>query len=284
MKTIKEIAEQTGVSVRTLRYYDEIGLLKPTDKSEAGYRLYDEEALETLRQILFFREFDIPLKEIKAVMEHPALDRNQILEMQRGMLLAKKERIERLIRSIDHILKGDKTMDFEVFSKTEVEEIFEAMIHNMKPEQKSAIEEKFGSMEGFREHFMESATSEQIQKNWKKLVAWYGDKDTALDVAKNPVGEEVIKACHLRQEAVMQKLAERKKDGYPVDSFEIREVIAEYGFVMKQMLRIKYEKEIMLRLAEIYQTNETARSEWDQQYGPEMADFFAEAVTGFYKE
>ncbi len=62
MKTIKEIAELTGVSARTLRYYDEIGLLKPTDKSEAGYRLYDEDALETLRQILFFREFDIPLK------------------------------------------------------------------------------------------------------------------------------------------------------------------------------------------------------------------------------
>ncbi|MDE7367532.1 MAG: MerR family transcriptional regulator, partial [Lachnospiraceae bacterium] len=105
MKTIKEIAELTGVSARTLRYYDEIGLLKPTDKSEAGYRLYDEDALEILRQILFFREFDIPLKEIQSVIENPALDRNQILEMQRGMLIAKKERMERLIRSIDQILK-----------------------------------------------------------------------------------------------------------------------------------------------------------------------------------
>ena len=73
MRTVKEISELTGISVRTLHYYDEIGLLKPTQKSDAGYRLYDDRALEILQQILFFREFDIPLKEIKAVMENPVL-------------------------------------------------------------------------------------------------------------------------------------------------------------------------------------------------------------------
>lgn len=78
MRTVKEISNITGISVRTLHYYDEIGLLKPTDKSDAGYRLYGEKVLEQLQQILFFREFDIPLKEIKAVMENPALDRNHI--------------------------------------------------------------------------------------------------------------------------------------------------------------------------------------------------------------
>ena len=72
MRTVKEISELTGISVRTLHYYDEIGLLKPTQKSDAGYRLYDDRALEILQQILFFREFDIPLKEIKAVLENPA--------------------------------------------------------------------------------------------------------------------------------------------------------------------------------------------------------------------
>ena len=97
MRTVKEVSKLTGISVRTLHYYDEIGLFRPTDKNEAGYRLYDDKALETLQQILFFREFDIPLKEIKAVMENPALDRNQILQMQRKMLVTKKERLERLI-------------------------------------------------------------------------------------------------------------------------------------------------------------------------------------------
>ena len=79
MMTVKEIAKVAGISARTLHYYDEIGLFEPTEKSEAGYRLYDEKALETLQQILFFHEFDIPLKDIKTVMQNPSFDRNQIL-------------------------------------------------------------------------------------------------------------------------------------------------------------------------------------------------------------
>ena len=86
-------------------------MLAPTKKSESGYGLYDDKTVETLQQILFFREFDMPPKEIKAVMENPALDRNQILHMQRKMLLAKKQRAERLISSIDAILKGENPFD-----------------------------------------------------------------------------------------------------------------------------------------------------------------------------
>lgn len=123
MRTVKEISRMTGISVRTLHYYDEIGLLKPSGKSHAGYRFYDEQALEQLQQILFFREFDIPLKTIKAVMENPVLDRKRILQMQRKMLTAKRERLEHLIASIDDILKGDNSMDFKIFNKTEIEEM-----------------------------------------------------------------------------------------------------------------------------------------------------------------
>lgn len=130
MRTVKEISDLTGISVRTLHYYDEIGLLKPTEKSDAGYRLYDDKALETLQQILFFREFDISLKEIKAVLDNPALERNQILQVQRKMLVTKKERMERLIASIDDILKGENKMDFTIFTKTEVEEMFQTMLEH----------------------------------------------------------------------------------------------------------------------------------------------------------
>lgn len=115
MRTVKEMSALTGISVRTLHYYDQIGLLKPSRKSEAGYRLYDDKALETLRQLLFFREFDIPLREIKAILEDPALDRDRILRMQRNMLLAERERVDRLIGSIDDILKGEDNMDFSAF-------------------------------------------------------------------------------------------------------------------------------------------------------------------------
>ena len=86
MRTVKEISERTGISVRTLHYYDEIGLLKPTSYSEGGYRLYDDKALEILRQILFFREFDMPLKEIKAILDSPDYDREQVLRSQKKIL------------------------------------------------------------------------------------------------------------------------------------------------------------------------------------------------------
>ena len=147
MRTVKEISELTGISVRTLHYYDEIGLLKPTQKSDAGYRLYDDRALEILQQILFFREFDIPLKEIKAVLENPALERNQILQMQRKMLVAKKERMEHLIASIDDILKGENKMDFAIFSKTEVEEMFQTMFEHMPDNMKELAVKEFVSIE-----------------------------------------------------------------------------------------------------------------------------------------
>lgn len=149
MRTVKEISDLTGISVRTLHYYDEIGLLKPTEKSDAGYRLYDDKALETLQQVLFFREFDIPLKEIKAVMDNPVLERNQLLQMQRKMLVAKKERMERLITSIDDILKGENKMDFAIFSKTEVEEMFQTMLEHMPDNMKELAIKEFGSVEEY---------------------------------------------------------------------------------------------------------------------------------------
>ncbi len=131
MRTVKEISNITGISVRTLHYYDKIGLLKPTDKSDAGYRLYDDKALEQLQQILFFREFDIPLKEIKALMDNPALDRSYILQMQRKMLKTKINRLKHLVEGIDNILKGDNSiMDFQLFNRTEIEEIKEGKIRN----------------------------------------------------------------------------------------------------------------------------------------------------------
>ena len=156
MRTVKEVSNLTGISVRTLHYYGEIGLLKPTGKSEAGYRLYDDKALETLQQVLFFREFDIPLKEIKAVMANPALDRNQILQMQRKMLTAKKERMERLIASIDDILKGENKMDFAVFSKTGIEEMFQTMMEHMPENMRNIAIKEFGSIEQWKKHYMEA--------------------------------------------------------------------------------------------------------------------------------
>lgn len=82
----------------------------------------------------------------------------------------------------------------------------------------------------------------------------------------------------------MDRLAKRKKEGFTLNSFEIREVIAEYGFVQKQLFRIKHEKDLMLQLADLYQSNKEVQGECDKKYGNGVAEFFAEAIQSFYND
>jgi len=280
MRTVKEISDLTGISVRTLHYYDEIGLLKPTEKSDAGYRLYDDKALETLQQILFFREFDISLKEIKAVLDNPALDRNQILQVQRKMLVTKKERMERLIASIDDILKGENKMDFTIFTKTEVEEMFQTMLEYMPENMRNIAIKEFGSIEQWKKHYMEVVSSEEMQKGYAKVVEWYGGKDKFLSVARTPVSKEVAESYNKRIEAILQKLI--AKQNCDIDSFEVKELVGEYGFVMKQLAQIKEEKGFMMAQTQYYR-NEQIKPMIDEKYGEGASDFFAQAIENYYK-
>ena len=280
MRTVKEISDLTGISVRTLHYYDEIGLLKPTEKSDAGYRLYDDKALETLQQILFFREFDISLKEIKAVLDNPALDRNQILQVQRKMLVTKKELMERLIASIDDILKGENKMDFTIFTKTEVEEMFQTMLEHMPENMRNIAIKEFGSIEQWKKHYMEVVSSEEMQKGYAKVVEWYGGKDKFLSVARTPVSKEVAESYNKRIEAILQKLI--AKQNCDIDSFEVKELVGEYGFVMKQLAQIKEEKGFMMAQAQYYR-NEQIKPMIDEKYGEGASDFFAQAIENYYK-
>ena len=98
MRTISQVAELTGISTRTLQYYDEIGLLKPSELTRSGYRLYDDEALQKLQQILFFRELGFKLKEIKEILEKPDFDRIKAFKRQKELLLLKRNRTDRLIQ------------------------------------------------------------------------------------------------------------------------------------------------------------------------------------------
>lgn len=120
--TVGETARLTGVSVRTLHYYDEIGLLHPSGLSEGGYRLYDGARLARLQQILFFREMDLPLEEIGRILDSPAFDSRRAMERHRALLSMKAARLERLIGLVDNILKGEADMDFKPFDASELEQ------------------------------------------------------------------------------------------------------------------------------------------------------------------
>ena len=99
--SISQAAKIGGVSVRTLRYYDEIGLIHPAEVSPAGYRYYDEEALRVLAQVRFYRELELPLKEILSLFRHPDYDASQTLRDHRALLLLRRQRIDEQLRALE---------------------------------------------------------------------------------------------------------------------------------------------------------------------------------------
>lgn len=118
--TVGQAAALSGVSVRTLRYYDQIGLLKPQQVGENGYRYYTQENLQTLQQILFFRELEFPLKEIARILRQPDFDRQRALQEHRKLLLMRKKRLEQLIALTEQGWKGELQMNFKPFDEKEL--------------------------------------------------------------------------------------------------------------------------------------------------------------------
>lgn len=144
--TVKQVSELTGVSVRTLQYYDNIGLLSPAERTEAGYRLYSEDQLARLQEILLFRELEFPLKEIRKIMTSPNYDRKLALKQQRELLTLKKEHLESLIVLAERLqTEGEARVDFNAFDKRKFEEYA------------AQAKELYGATEAYREYEEQSA-------------------------------------------------------------------------------------------------------------------------------
>ena len=140
---IKEFADFTGVSVRTLHYYDEIELLKPAIVDEqTGYRYYDEQSLERMQEILFYRELDFSLKSICSILSSPDYDKDKAMKEQKRLLVLKKQRLERIIEALDAYQKGENVM--KAFDNTE----FEAARKQYEEEAK----EKWGKTAAYAEY------------------------------------------------------------------------------------------------------------------------------------
>ena len=153
---ISEVAKLTGITVRTLHYYDEIGLLKPSEITEAGYRLYSREDLEILQQILFFRELDFPLSQIKEIMNNPNYDKEEALKKQKEMKIQQRQRKEGLIKLIEKRIEGDNNMSFKEFDMNEIEE-------NKKKYAKE-VKERWGTSKAYEES--EKKTSSYNKEKW----------------------------------------------------------------------------------------------------------------------
>ena len=152
---IKEFASLTEVSVRTLHYYDEIGLLQPAFVDPVtGYRYYDEKSLLRMQEILFYRELDFSLKSIQEILSSPNYDKDMALKEQKHLLTLKKERLERLISAIDGAIKGENVM--------------KAFDNNEFKKHKAEVKEKWGKTEAYKEH--SEKTKNYSQGKWNDLA------------------------------------------------------------------------------------------------------------------
>ena len=123
MFTVNEVSKIAGISIRTLQYYDKIGLLPPSGFTDSGYRLYNEDSLERLQTILLFRELEFPLKEIKKIIENPDFDKEKALSEQIKLLKLRREQIDSLISLAEKLKnKEEKILDFTAFDKTKLKE------------------------------------------------------------------------------------------------------------------------------------------------------------------
>jgi len=156
---INEVAKLTGVTARTLHYYDEIGLLSPSEITQTGYRLYDDIALKILQQILFFRELDFPLSQIKEIITNPVFDTTLVLQNHKALLTKKRERIDRLIGLLDKTIKGGSNMSFKEFDTSEIEA--------MKEKYAAEAKEKWGHTNAYTEST--NKTAQYNAQKWQEI-------------------------------------------------------------------------------------------------------------------
>ena len=182
---IKDFAKACGVSVRTLHYYDEIGLLKPSFVDEwTGYRYYDENSLLRMQEIMFYRELDFSLKNISQIISSPYYDKEKALSQQKKLLVLKKERLEKLIFSIDDAMKGKVVMN--AFDNSEFEKY------------KDEAKEKWGNTTAYAEYSEKSknygkdkfsAISGEMAEIFSKFNRAMKNPDAASDEAQALVKE-----------------------------------------------------------------------------------------------
>ena len=182
MMTVKEVSDISGVSIRSLHHYDKIGLLPATEVTAAGYRLYDDKALERLQMILFFKELQFSLKDIKEILDDPNFNRSKALGQQIKLLQLRKEHLENLI----DLATGIKMMGVGKLNKLG----FEAFDTRKIDEYAVQAKESWGKTDAWKEYEQKSAgrSKEQEIVLGQKMMAIFAEFGQVMD--KGPASEE----------------------------------------------------------------------------------------------
>lgn len=277
MKTVKDVSEITGVSIRTLRYYDEIGLLKPTKLTEAGYRLYDNKALEKLQEIMFFRELEIPLTDIKKIMDDPNYDKEQALLAQKSLLEQKRNRLNGIIELITDVMKGVNTMSFGAFSDEEVQKMVNHTLECMPKESLDEQVQKYGSMEKYKEHLVSGFANEQAVAD---LLKWYGSKEKAIEAVMQATGstEEIKQEQGENAKIYKQFMAAKETDDMDMARAAVELLAENY----KTMFALDNARNILLDLSKEYLQNKKLAEATDSQFGRGCSEYVARVIQHYY--
>lgn len=277
MKTVKDVSEITGVSIRTLRYYDEIGLLKPTELTDAGYRLYDNKALERLQEIMFYKELEIPLEDIKKIMDNPNYDKEQTLSTQKLLLEQKRNRLNGLIELISDVMKGVNTMSFKAFNEEEVQKILDHTLECMSKDSLEEQKQKYGSVEKYREHLASGFSNEQA---FADVFKWYGGKEKAMEAIMQSTGNigEMKQEQDENVEIYKQFMAAKESGDENAEKKAVERLAKNY----KKMFCLDNARNILLDLANEYLKFSKLAEETDNQFGTGCAEYVAYAIQKYY--
>lgn len=241
--SVGAMAELSGVSVRTLHYYDEIGLLRPELVSESGYRYYGEAALERLQQILFYREMDFSLKEIRAILSDPHYNRQEALRRQQHLLRLKRARLDRLLGLLESNLKGEKTMEFQEFDSGELDRTREAY-------------------------------AAEAKARWGDTEAWRESQDRAKGLTE--AGRVTL---HKEMDGIFRAFAELA--GRDPASPEVQAVLTGWQtFITDHCYQCT--DEILSGLGELYTADERFRENLDR-FGPGTARLMSDAIAARFR-
>lgn len=285
MRTVKQVSELTGISVRTLQYYDEIGLLKPSEITQAGYRMYDDDALEVLQQILFFKELDFTLKEIKVIIESPKFDKSKAFENQRKLIQAKRDRLDGLLKLLDKLVKGEKCMSFKEF---DMSDYFNAL-EEYKNDHADEIRKYWGSIDKF-DSFVNTAKSKESEIA-KMAVKQFGSIEKYTEAMKKNLGNtsaimegfDTIRndLDHYLQKTneLMTKLtSDLLKDP---SSKEIQQIVEEVNAMTEethQITKIDMGDNYWGLMSDLYLSNPQYMEVTDKKYGKGASEFIGKAL------
>lgn len=274
MKTVKEVSEITGVSIRTLRYYDEIGLLKPSQLTQAGYRLYDHASLEKLQQIIFLRELEMSLVDIKTLLEHPSTDMTYTLLHQKSLLENKRNHLNGIIELIVDVMKGDNKMDFTTFNDEDITRILNHLEENLSEESRDKLIDLYGSFEEYRALAFTNLKDEKVNA---ELMKWYGSKEKALEASITPVQNMTF---YQKETDDVYKEIYNLKD--TSDTKAQNKLVERLTICYKGMFHLDNARAMLLDLATQYLQNEILREANDKTYGAGSAIATASAIKYYY--